>query len=230
MRAMPAGFNHVARVLVVDPDGDTRSLYRESLRQVGCEIVEATNGREALVEALVHPPAVVVAEARLPFVDGYALCDILRRDRVTRAARILVVTAEARAGEFESLRAAGADAVLVKPVTPDALLNQLHRLLDRQPESSRPPEGPSPLSEQRRTSQAKAHLRGQTTTPPAPPPQLTCPSCDRPLTYKHSYVGGVSRRYAEQWDIYRCPASCGTFEYRQRTRKLRRVGQMSMTV
>jgi hypothetical protein len=40
--------------------------------------------------------------------------------------------------------------------------------------------------------------------------------------YEHSHVGGVSQRHPEQWDYYRCSA-CGRFQYRQRTRKLRRV-------
>jgi predicted RNA-binding Zn-ribbon protein involved in translation (DUF1610 family) len=61
-----------------------------------------------------------------------------------------------------------------------------------------------------------------TTQPPLKPPALTCPSCDRHLTYEESYVGGVSQRHAEQWDYYDCPV-CGRFQYRQRTRKLRRV-------
>jgi hypothetical protein len=59
--------------------------------------------------------------------------------------------------------------------------------------------------------------------PPASPPQLICPDCDRPLDYKSSQVGGVSVRNAEQWDYFICGAGCGTFQYRQRTRKVRKV-------
>jgi hypothetical protein len=43
------------------------------------------------------------------------------------------------------------------------------------------------------------------------------------LTYERSHIGGVSERNSEQWDYYECPSGCGTFQYRQRTRKLRRV-------
>jgi hypothetical protein len=62
-----------------------------------------------------------------------------------------------------------------------------------------------------------------TTTPPLRPPELKCLSCDVTLKYEHSFVGGVSDRHPEQWDYYKCD-QCGTFQYRQRTRKLRRVG------
>jgi hypothetical protein len=73
-----------------------------------------------------------------------------------------------------------------------------------------------------RTVLAKSHARFSTTAPPAPPPALTCPWCDRSLNYEHSHIGGVSSRHAEQWDYYLCP-TCGSFQYRQRTRQLRRV-------
>ena len=54
---------------------------------------------------------------------------------------------------------------------------------------------------------------------------LTCPSCDQPFQYDHSYVGGVSDRHAEQWDYYIC-STCGMFQYRQRTRKIRPVSNV----
>jgi predicted RNA-binding Zn-ribbon protein involved in translation (DUF1610 family) len=40
--------------------------------------------------------------------------------------------------------------------------------------------------------------------------------------YEQSHIGGVSAKHPEQWDDFICP-TCGTFEYRHRTRKLRRV-------
>ena len=36
-------------------------------------------------------------------------------------------------------------------------------------------------------------------------------------------IGGVSAKHAEQWDYYVCPRSCGTFQFRHRTRKVRHV-------
>ena len=215
------------RVLVVDPDADTRALYREGFHANGWDSVEAADGREALAKALARPPALVVTEVRLPFLDGYALCDILRRDRATTAVPILVVTAEARSVGIDGARkVAGADAVLIKPTTPEQVLAETRRLLsDRRdadrsgsPAALRTAE-PSHL----RPRLSKSFARFVTTTPPASPPQLVCPSCDEPLIYEHSYVGGVSAKNAEQWDRYLCPESCGTFQYRHRTRRLGRT-------
>ena len=41
--------------------------------------------------------------------------------------------------------------------------------------------------------------------------------------YRRSHVGGVSSKHSEQWDYFDCEAGCGTFQYRTRTRKLRKV-------
>jgi CheY-like chemotaxis protein len=218
-----AGAPVVLRLLVVDADADTRALYRDALSVVGCEVIEASDGRDALTKALVEPPALIITELRLPLVDGYALCEILRRDLATRSVPILVVTAEARSTELNRIWRAGANAVLVKPTLPDALLCEVRRLMTHaDTDAAAPSEPPNVSSEHDRTVRAKSHPRFRTTTPPKVPPALTCPSCDVSLIYAHSHVGGVSDRQREQWDYYLCP-TCGTFQYRQRTRKLRRI-------
>jgi CheY-like chemotaxis protein len=214
------------RVLVVDPDADTRALYRELLHANGWDVVEAADGREALVKALARPPALVMTEVRLPFLDGYALCDILRRDRATTAVPILVVTAEGHSAGVDGARRVGANAVLIKPTTPEQVLAESRRLLS----DHRDADGSGSRAALRtvesshlRPRLSKSFARFVTTTPPASPPHLVCPSCDELLTYEHSYVGGVSAKNAEQWDLYVCPGSCGTFQYRHRTRKLGRT-------
>ena len=220
------------RVLVADADDDTRSLYRTWFEIEGCEVVEATDGREALIAALTEPPSLVVTEIRLPFIDGYALCEILRRDRATTAVPILVITGEARVVESSRARGAGASVVLVKPTTCERLLAESRRLLDDG--SAQPADGvdapPAVTVKPQRRGRAalnKVLPRVSTRTPPRTPPLMICPSCDRRLVYKHSHVGGVSERNSEQWDWYECPGPCGTFEYRHRTRRLQAARTIS---
>jgi two-component system chemotaxis response regulator CheY len=217
-----------ARILVVDPDEDTRTMYREWFQLNGCEMVEATDGRDGLTEALIRPPALVISEIRLPFIDGCALCEILRRDPATRLVPILIVTSEARTAELTRAKIAGASAILLKPAMPEKMLAETQRLLGGTPDSpdvttqsAVDADGAPPRTGQRRLSKSLARL--STTTPPLAPPTAICPSCDRRLTYQRSHVGGVNERQPEQWDWFVCPSSCGTFEYRHRTRSLRRL-------
>jgi CheY-like chemotaxis protein len=226
-----------SRILVADADADTRTVYRALLTRNGYHVVEASDGRDALTEVLTQPPTLVVTEIALPLVDGYALCEIVRHDRATADVPILVITAEGRPADLDRARQAGADAVLIKPATPDTILRETRWLLanckELRARSARrtasiatqvdEPADPNARSEGcRRTVLARSFERFTTTTPPTSPLSLTCPSCDRPLTYARSHIGGVSNRHPEQWDYFTCQC-CGTFQYRQRTRTLRRA-------
>src|SRR5689334_14785720 len=172
-------------ILIADPDDDNRAMYREALCAAGYAVTETSNGRAALTEALMRPPALLLMDLRLPVVDGFGLCEVLRRDPETRSVPILVVTAESRERELSRIRNAGADAVLVKPAAPDAVIREVERCLthagDARPSS---PEAAADIAamphasasaapaegSHRRTAFVKAHTRFMTTQPPLKPP------------------------------------------------------------
>ena len=226
--------NPSPKVLVADPDGDSRELYASLLGLHEHDITHATDGREALVRVLEQPFALVITETQLPLIDGYALCEEIRKDAAIRATPIMVVTADARPAALKRALIAGADVVLAKPCAGDVLSTQAMRLIlgdldhgGRQATRERAPD-PEPAASAAvlgkvRGIKSRSHKRYDTTEPPVSPPVLRCPSCDRSLTYGSSHVGGVSARDPEQWDYYTCPGECGQFRYRQRTRKLQRV-------
>ena len=60
-----------------------------------------------------------------------------------------------------------------------------------------------------------------TSNPDSRPPQLFCPVCVLPLVYRETVYGGVI--VPERWDHFAC-RTCGPFQYRHRTRRLRAVG------
>jgi CheY-like chemotaxis protein len=209
----------VPHALVADGDADNRVLYRDALTFAGWRVTEASDGREALVQAFLVRPWVIVTELRLPLIDGIALCEILRRDRATKAVPILVITGESRATELERAEHAGASAFLIKPCTPDMLLAETHRLVQRaKAVAAAPPALSTPGA--RRAVLVKAHHRHATTTPEEPAIDLSCPICGQTLKYQETFIGGVSSRQSERWDYYVC-VKCGQFQYRHRTRKLR---------
>jgi two-component system chemotaxis response regulator CheY len=83
--------------------------------------------RDALVKALTQSPTLVMTDTRLPMADGYALCEVLPQNETARTVPILVIATETRPAHLERAGAAGADAVLVKPTPPDAVLNEVRR-------------------------------------------------------------------------------------------------------
>jgi len=227
------------RVLVADADADARSSYRQTLHAAGCEVLEAVDGRDALTKALSRPPSLVVTDARLPFIDGYALCALLRHDATTRVVPIVMVTADTQPREIARARESGADVVLAKPAPAVVVLNEIRRLLahaggtrdrshaprDQVAEQLKKVADLIEVSSAQHRTFEQRNARYPTSTPPFKPPSLVCPVCRIPLRYEQSQIGGVSTHHTEQWDRFRCAAatSCGAFEYRHRTRKLRKT-------
>jgi CheY-like chemotaxis protein len=224
--------------LLVDRDADTRRIYAEYLKRSFCIIEEADDGRAALAKAISGRPDIIVTETQLPGMSGLDLCSLLRQDAATRAIPIVVVTSDVFEVDLTRAWKAGADAVLAKPCRPEALLAEIQSLLQQ---SASLRERAGAIREKMRDQLAKSdrliersravrrqnlsslHSRHETTTPPVTPPVLECPLCDQPLRYLRSHIGGVSARYPEQWDYFECNGGCGEFQYRVRTRKLRKV-------
>jgi len=223
--------------LLVDRDPDTRRMYAEYLTQASYRVDEAEEGREALAKALAIQPDVIITETRLPGISGLDLCAILRRDPATQRTPIIVVTGDSFAGDVARAERAGADVVLVKPCLAETLDNEIRRLVmqsgelrergrtvrERMHEQLVKSDSLLERSRERRKMLSSTHDRHDTTTPPLQPPALHCPTCDQALRYLRSHIGGVSAQNPEQWDYYECIAGCGTFQYRERTRKVRRV-------
>jgi two-component system cell cycle response regulator DivK len=239
---LPLTPEHAARptvALLVDHDADTRGMYAEFLRQSKLEIDEAEEGREALAKVLSSRPDIVVSETRLPGLSGLELCALIRRDATISSTPFIFVTADAFPADIKRAEAIGANCVLIKPCLPERLLVEVRRLTSQGHDlRDRSAVARAAVADQlarsdrlieksrenfRRVTLSKALNRVQTTAPPVAPPGLVCPVCDHPLDYVRSHVGGVSIRHLEQWDYFECPAGCGTFQYRQRTRKLRKV-------
>src|SRR5436309_7947124 len=158
--------------LLVDRDDDTRSMYSEYLKQAHCNTDEAADGRDALAKAIAFRPDVIVTETWLPGIDGFELCETLRRDTITRTIPIIVVTADGYPSNMERARTAGADAVLIKPCLPEVLLGEIHRLIEKSYELRvRAPQirRRGAVATQN-GSMARMHERRETTEPPAAPP------------------------------------------------------------
>ena len=117
------------KALVADPDPESRALYEQALGLSDFEIVYASDGREALVKVLEQPVALLITETELPLIDGYALCQLVRRDALIRTMPIMVVTTDVRQTAQRRALQAGADAVFVKPWTDGDLGAEARRLI-----------------------------------------------------------------------------------------------------
>lgn len=119
------------RVLLVDDYPDAREMYSEYLRLSGFEVVEASNGLEALQRAALDAPDIILMDLSLPVMDGWEATRRLKADSDTAAIPVVAFTAHVVAGVSARAAAAGCDAFVTKPCLPEDLVREIRLLLGR---------------------------------------------------------------------------------------------------
>ena len=121
------------RVLVVEDDADSRDLYRVILESRGASVAAVATTAAAWRALVTAPTDVLVCDIGLPGEDGYSLVRRLRSDTAAgvRAIPAVALTAYAAPEDADRARAAGFQVHLPKPVSPEALVDVVHRLAGR---------------------------------------------------------------------------------------------------
>ncbi|MBJ6765423.1 response regulator [Corallococcus sp. H22C18031201] len=116
-------------VLVVDDYEDAREMYAEYLEYSGFRVAEAKNGQEALDKAFELLPDVILMDLSLPIIDGWEATRRLKQDTRTQTIPVVALTGHAMTGQSDEARGAGCDAFVTKPCLPDALVDEVRRVL-----------------------------------------------------------------------------------------------------
>ncbi len=116
-------------VLVVDDDVKLLKMLQRTLAYEGLQVVTAQNGEEALNQADVCKPDLIILDWMMPKMDGLTVVQELRAEK--NPALVLMLTArDALENRVEGLES-GADDYLVKPFAPAELAARVHALLRR---------------------------------------------------------------------------------------------------
>ena len=116
-------------VLLVEDDPDLLRFADVTLRLGGYRVFTATDGLSALSAARKVHPAMMLLDLRLPGLDGWQVLEVMGQDPVLRKLPVIVVTATADAGARPLTEAAGVTEYLVKPLSADALLAAVERVM-----------------------------------------------------------------------------------------------------
>lgn len=103
-------------VLIVDDDPSVRSLERDALEAMGCEVIEAANGREALALAKARKPRLILLDVMMPEMNGQQALAILKAGPETAPIPVIMVTAEQKGGDVEYAFQNGAAGYVIKPI------------------------------------------------------------------------------------------------------------------
>ena len=104
------------RVLVVDDQENNRLLLRDLLEAQGHQVIEATDGAEALARIPDVNPDVVLLDVGMPGMDGFEVCRRLKADPATAAIPVLLVTALSQRDQRLLGIGAGANDYITKPI------------------------------------------------------------------------------------------------------------------
>jgi two-component system KDP operon response regulator KdpE len=111
-----------AKILVVDDEASIRRLLRNTLERAGYAVVEAADGRDALLRAGAEYPSAILLDLGLPDRDGLGLIPLLLQNSDTV---ILVVSARDATDEKVAALDLGAHDFVSKPFDTDELLARL---------------------------------------------------------------------------------------------------------
>jgi two-component system cell cycle response regulator DivK len=118
-------------VLIVDDSDDVRDLYTEAFVHSGLRVTTAIDGDHALLKAASIVPDLVVMDLAMPVLDGWDATRFLKSHPKTRHIPVVVLTGLATPDALKRAHEAGANAVLTKPCSPDALIAVVQTWLGR---------------------------------------------------------------------------------------------------
>jgi excisionase family DNA binding protein len=117
------------RVLIVDDEPDIVALIRERLAESKAwEVDTASRGYEGLLKVGTFRPDVLVLDLRMPHMDGFEVCRLVKSNPATRGTSILAISGDGSPSTVKRALGSGANAFLAKPFAIADLEEHLSRL------------------------------------------------------------------------------------------------------
>ena len=118
------------RALVIDDSKAIRIILRRLLDELGFDVAEAADGREALARLaeLQPPPDLVLVDWNMPEMNGLEFVREVRASDGNHDVTMVMVTTETESEQVVRALAAGANEYVMKPFTKDVLVDKLSLL------------------------------------------------------------------------------------------------------
>lgn len=116
-------------IMIVDDSASFRSVVSIALKGAGYQVVEASDGRDALAKLNGQKVHLIVSDVNMPNMDGISLVREVKQLPNYKFTPILMLTTESQPEKKQAARDAGAKAWLVKPFQPPTLLDAISKLV-----------------------------------------------------------------------------------------------------
>ena len=110
------------KVMVIDDSNTIRRSAEIFLAQVGCQVILAEDGFDALAKIADHQPSVIFCDIMMPRLDGYQTCALIKKNARFRHTPLIMLSSKDGLFDRARGRMVGCDHYLTKPFTKDSLL------------------------------------------------------------------------------------------------------------
>jgi two-component system, chemotaxis family, chemotaxis protein CheY len=117
-----------ATVLIVDDSQSMRQMIGFTLKENGYEILTAANGKEGC-EKLQEGLKFIITDLYMPEMDGIEFIRQIRASATNKFTPVIMLTTESEKEKQDSGRQAGASAWLIKPFTPEKLMETVKKVV-----------------------------------------------------------------------------------------------------
>lgn len=121
------------KILIVDDEPHMLRLTELSLKKMGCTIVTARSGLEAMEVATRELPALIVMDVTMPEMDGIAALRLLKAAPATASIPVIMLTNRGQSITRTEAEGSGAALYLTKPFSPSSLATEARRIIDLEP-------------------------------------------------------------------------------------------------
>jgi len=116
-------------ILIVDDSSSLRQVVNMTLTRAGYDVVEGTDGMDALTKLDGRKYNLIVSDVNMPRMDGITFVTNVKQNPRYKFTPVIMLTTEGQDAKKEQGRAAGAKAWIVKPFSPAVLLDAVAKLI-----------------------------------------------------------------------------------------------------
>jgi twitching motility two-component system response regulator PilG len=115
------------KVMVIDDSKTIRRTAETLLKKVGCEVITATDGFEALAKIADHRPDIIFVDIMMPRLDGYQTTALIKNNKVFKTTPVIMLSSKDGLFDRARGRIVGSEQYLTKPFTKEELLGAIKK-------------------------------------------------------------------------------------------------------
>lgn len=113
------------KVMVIDDSKTIRRSAETLLKKVGCEVITAIDGFEALAKITEHKPDIIFVDIMMPRLDGYQTCALIKNNQTFKATPVIMLSSKDSIFDRARGRIVGSEKYLTKPFSKEDLINAI---------------------------------------------------------------------------------------------------------